>query len=255
MNRQKMNQIASDIVREEKNTKEVILTGKVLDDAVQILDSVMVDRGYMKQCVEEIIINSSGKGLFNAVLKLFGFKAIRTDMSIQFKEDDSRNRIDSMLKLDERTYKSVVSKMASFLAEYEKESEEEHKSKVNRINELVTLLDEREREVTQVKVDSNAQFQLVVNWIQDTLGMLGRADSDNPLGGQLNGLMKNLDIEAYWSAEGAPFREAAMFRQIKVEEESKYKEIPCLVCNDEVIAQGIKFSNAEMMDEKEVHKE
>ena len=249
MKRQEMNQRAEDIIREEKITKEVISTGIVLDNAVEILDSVKVDREYMKQCVEEVVADSSGKGLLNAVLKLFGFKAIRTEMNIQFKNDDSRNRLDSMLKLDERAYKSVVSKIASFLAAYEKKSEEEHRRKVDRINELVILLDEREREAVQMKVDSNAQFQLVVNWIQDILGMLGRADNDNPLAGQLSGLMKNLDIEAYWNAEGAPFREAAMFREMKVEDVSKYKEMPCLVCRDEVIAQGIKFSKAETMGE------
>lgn len=255
MNRQEMNQRAEDIIREEKSTKEVISTGSVLDDIVPILDSVMVDREYMKQCVEEIVVNSSGKGLFNAVLKLFGFKAIRTDMSIQFKNDDSRNRLDSMLKLDKGAFKSTISKIASFLADYEKKAEGEREDKIKRINELVTLLDTREREVVQMKVDTDAQFHLVVNWIQDTLGMLGMEESGNLLGGQIRELMKNLDVEAYWSAEGTALREAAMFKEMKVDDTSKYTGKPCLVCNGEVIAQGIRFYKAESTGEKETFQE
>lgn len=246
MNRERMKQIAADIIREEKSTRKVISTGNVLDNVVSVLDSVMLDRKYMKQSVEGIV-SSSVKNPLNAILMMLGLRKI--DMDVQFENGGSK--LDSMLMLDERVYKSAVSMMASFLADYERKIEKEEEDKVNRINELVATLDEQKRNAGQMKAAADAQFEFIVDWIQDVLGILGKGESDNPLSGQLQELMNDLDIEAYWSAEGTTMHEASMFSEMRVENIGKFREKPCLVCKGEVIAKGIRFRVVETAEGEE----
>jgi len=250
MNRQEMNQIALNILREEKHSNGVIATAEVLDQVASILDTVEVDRKYMKNCIRQALGSVSSNPL-NAILGLIGLQMIRKDADIKiFESDDSRSELKSMLKLNEEALRSTVSKIASDLAAYERKIKEDSTNKVNKINDLITRMDKQEQVISQLKTDKKAQLQAVADRMQYMLCVLGPNKSDSALEEQVYELMEDLNIEVYWDAKEAPLSDTVMFTELKTAEIEKHKMKPCLICKGEVIAKGVKFCKEDAAGEQ-----
>ncbi len=241
MNRQEMNKKALNILREEKRSNNVIATADALDQVASVLDTVEVDRKYMENCIRQALRTASDNPL-NAILGLIGLKMIRKDADIKiFESDNSRSELESMLKLNEKALHSVVSKIASNLAAYEREVKEDSANKVNKINDLITRMDKQEQVISQLKTDKKAQMQAVADRIQYMLCVLGANKSDSALEEQVYELMEDLDIKVYWDAKEAPLSDTVMFTELKTAEVEKHKTKPCLLYKGEIIAKGVKF--------------
>lgn len=245
MNRQKINMQVQDIVRSEKSSKGVVSMAGVLDQVGTVVDAVKVDSEYVKARIQKAIdSNLNSRNPLNGILTIFGLQLVRVSKSDDMKvsrEGVRENELDSMLKIDERVFRSAVSEIASSLAEYEKEKKGNREDQVNKINELIDRADRQEQEIGQLKTDAKAQLQTTARWIQSMLGSLGPDKTDDKLYEQLGELMQFLDIEAFWNADDGPLRESAMFKEMKVGDISKYKAKPCLICDGEVLAQGVRF--------------
>lgn len=250
MNRQEMNQMALDILREEKRANGVIATAEALDQVAAVLDTVEVDRKYLKNCIRRALHSVSGNPL-NAVLGLIGLQMIRKDADIKiFESDDSHSELESMLKLNEKALHSTISKIASDLANYEREVKEDSANKVNKINDLIDKMDKQEQVISQLKTDKKAQMLAVADRMQYMLCVLGPDKSDNTLEKQVYELMEDLDIKVYWDANEAPLSDAVMFTELKTAEVEKHRMKPCLICKGEVIAKGVRFCKEDAVDEQ-----
>jgi len=245
MNRQEMNQMALDIVREEKRGSGIVSTAGVMDQVASVLTAVEVDRKYMKSCVGKALSSVSGNPL-NAILGLVGLKVIRKDADIKIFEGESAgNELDSMLRIDEKAFRPMVARMASDLAAYEKEVDEDRADKVNRINDMVTKLDAQDQAIRQLKAEAKSQLQTVADRIQYMLCVLGPDKSDNALAEQLSELMEDLEIRAVWDTDGASAHAEDMFIELRTADVEKHKMKPCLIRRGEVIAKGLKVCMAE----------
>lgn len=244
-----MNQRASDIVREEKRSNGIVSTAGVMDRVASVLDAIEVDRKYMKACIGKALNSVSGNPL-NAILGLVGLKVIRKDADIKiFEKENSNNELDSMLKIDEKAFRIMVSALAADLAAYEKEVDRDRVDKVKRINDMITKLDGQDQDIRQLKADAKAQLQAVADRIQYMLCILGTDKSDNVLAEQLGELMADLEIQAFWNADGAPFHETVMFTELRTREIEKHKMKPCLMRRGEIIAKGLKICKGEDAEE------
>lgn len=249
MNRQEMNQKALDIMREEKRTQGVISTAGILDRTAAILTAVEVDRKHIRACVSKALNSATGNPL-NTILGLIGLRVIRKDADIKiFEREDTNNELDSILKIDEKALRPIASQIASDLAAYEKEVDEDRTNKINKLNDMAAKIDEQGQNIRQLKADAKSQLQAVADRIQYMLCILGPDESDNILAEQLRELMTDLEIEAFWTAEGAPFSEAAMFVEVKTAEAEKHKSKPCLVRKGEVLAKGLRVCREETAKE------
>jgi len=237
-------------LREEKHSNGVIATAEVLDQVASILDTVEVDRKYMKNCIRQALGSVSSNPL-NAILGLIGLQMIRKDADIKiFESDDSRSELKSMLKLNEEALRSTVSKIASDLAAYERKIKEDSTNKVNKINDLITRMDKQEQVISQLKTDKKAQLHAVADRMQYMLCVLGPNKSDSALEEQVYELMEDLNIEVYWDAKEAPLSDTVMFTELKTAEIEKHKMKPCLICKGEVIAKGVKFCKEDAAGEQ-----
>lgn len=250
MDRQEMNQMVLDILREEKRANGVIATAEALDQVAAVLDTVVVDRKYMKNCIKHALHSVSGNPL-NAILGLVGLQMIRKDADIKiFESDDSRSELGSMLKLNEKALHTTISKIASDLAAYEREVKEDSTNKVDKINDLIDKMDKQEQVISQLKIDKKAQMQAVADRMQYMLCVLGPNKSDSALEEQVYELMEDLDIKVYWDAKDAPLSDAVMFTELKTADVEKHKMKPCLICKGEVVAKGVKFYKEDAADEQ-----
>ena len=77
------------------------------------------------------------------------------------------------------------------------------------------------------------------------LGLCGQEARDTPMVQQLIELLDDLDVQAYWGDQEAPFPEAAMFAILKGEDHTKRRAKPCLANGQEGLLKGIKFTDAE----------
>lgn len=249
MNREKINLQVQDIVREEQRAKGIADITGVLELIGTVVNAVKVDSHYMKACIQRIVrSDQQSKNPLNPILSIFGLKLIRSRESEGLEVAESKkfkNELDSMLKLDERLFQSTVSEIVSSLADYEKKNEEERTAQISKINELIDRTEQQEQQIGQLKADAKAQLQTTAAWIQSVLGTFGPEGGEDILYERICELMEFFDIEVFWDAQQGPLSEAVMFKEMKVGDISKYKVKPCLICEGEVLAQGVRFCQAQ----------
>lgn len=243
MNKQEMKQVVLEILREEKRSGQIINTVDVLNHIPDIMSSVDIDRKYLQKCIREILYSNTKRPL-NAIMGLFGLQVVRKEDVLDIiepKHGNSENKLNSLLKIDEKVLKEAISSMSSNLASFESEANSDRLRKTEKINELVTKLDEKEYEIAQLRTDSNAQFQAVVVRAQCLLGLYGPPKSDVKPEQDLYELLTDLEIEVFWNADGAPLSAAVMFTELKTDDIGQHKAKPCLLYKGEVVAKGLVF--------------
>ena len=243
MNKQEMNQIVLEILREEKRSGQVINAAEVLNHIPDIMSSVDIDRKYLQNSIREILYSNT-KHPLNAIMGLIGLQVIRKEDALDIiepKRGNSENKLNSLLKIDEKVLKGAISSMTSNLASFENEANNDRLRKTEKINELVTKLDEKEREIAQLRADSNAQFKAVAVRIQCMLSLYGPPMSDVKPEQDLYELLTDLEIDVFWSADGAPLSAAVMFTALKTDDVAQHKTKPCLLYKGEVVAKGLLF--------------
>lgn len=242
MDQKQMNTKAWDILREEKRGGQIVRTADILDTIPEVISAVKVDQEYLCSRIDEAF--HSGHRPLNAILGLFGLCAVRQDEALRLIRADSgdgQGNLDDLLKLDERVLSAAVHRMARALAGVEAQTAQTEDEQVEKINALIGRLEAEERRTARLQSESQLRLNAAADRIQYMLSLLGPEDRESPISSQLYELLTDLSITAYWTAEGAPATDVAMFTTLRLDQVNGRKMKPCLIYNGEILAKGVRF--------------
>ena len=245
------------ILKAGEITKDVIRGGNVdgpadvLELVPETLSSVVVDRGYIKSCIEREL-NRSTANPINALLKLIGLRIVRTRAEIDGLSDaitegrgvelrqSGNGDLDSFLMLDADVLRSAIMKMADALSRTERERCEEREAEREKYELAHGELTRASARAEQLTADLADIRKTVAERAQYMLGHAGQGAS-SPEIDQLLELLDDLDMKVYWDASQAPFTESSMFSVLKVPDLTGRRPRPCVVWSGTVLAKGLKF--------------
>lgn len=236
MDKQKMATAVKEILREEKTKLNGKDKADILDCVPEILEAVSIDQNYLLACIRKVVHDSQSNPL-NAFFRIFGLSVINESRL----EVTDVSRLDKMLGLDQDTLHRAVARMAEYLENLENDIDRKVSSKNNEINGLIQELEQEHKEKSSLQAENAEQRLAVAQRIQSILGQEGTSSKDSPLKGQINELLEDFGIKAYWDAEGAPLSFAAMFTELKVDDIEGRKKTPCMMYGDKVLAKGVCY--------------
>lgn len=113
--------------------------------------------------------------------------------------------------------------MTCTLGEVERQAEVRRQTVRAESSQLHIQLEKEQQSYEQLALDYNSQRSAVLERVQYLLGLCGQEARDTPMVQQLIELLDDLDVQAYWGDQEAPFPEAAMFAILKCEDHTKRK--------------------------------
>lgn len=242
MDNQQISTKVLEILREEKRGGQIFRTADILDVIPEVISSIRLDRQQLYDRIDEAL--HSGLRPLNAILGLFGLCAVRQDealLLIQSDAEDGPKNLDTLLKLDESALAAAIHRLAVLLTELEARTAQTEDEQVNQINALIGQLEQEDQKIARLQTESRYRLGAAADRVQYMLSLLGPEDRESPLSSQLYELLADLSITAYWTAEGAPATETAMFTTLRLDQVNGRKMKPCLMHNGEILAKGVRF--------------
>lgn len=248
-----------DLIREAKEiAKQIIREGKVtgstdvLESVPELLTSVVIDRAYIKACIERELNRATGNPI-NALLKLVGLRIVCTKKEINNLSESltagsevelrqtGEGNFASFLMLDGDRLRAGLTEMAEKLSNAEIERRREREAERSQYNLAHDELTRAASQAAQLTVDYADIRKTVAERVQYMLSLSGPSGDEMDMTAQLMELLDDLDMTAYWNAGDAPFTEGAMFSTLKVPDLTGRRPRPCIVCGGAVLAKGLKF--------------
>lgn len=250
MNKLRMKQKATDIVREAARKKGISQTGGVMGCVPELMEAVEIDSEYIRNRVETELNKKTGNPV-NALLRLLGLRIVNTrkateelgledahSFTIGFQDPD--DPAESMLKLNEQKFTASSERIAAELSAAESSFLEERRKSKEQGSVIFGELDKKNQECAQLKADLMGQKAAVMERTQYMLSVLGR-DSGSPILEQLTEMLEDIGVSVHWEAGGTPFSDSAMFTELKCENPGSRRMKPCLASEDAVLMKGIRF--------------
>ena len=251
MNKLEMKMQATEIVREAVRQSGVARTASVTDRIPEILEAVEFDSEYLRNHVETVLNRKTGNPI-NALLRLMGLRVVSTHnaaetlgleeeetFTVGFDGDD-RNT-ESMLKLNRNTLSAAVEKITADLAETEEAFRAERQSSRSESSRIFAELEKKNQECAQLGADLQGQRNAVMENCQYILSLLGPDGGQPQVTRQICEMLEDLGAHVYWSAEGAPFSDGAMFLELKCDDPASRRGKPCLADESGVLVKGVRF--------------
>lgn len=248
MENRKINQCTSEIIKNEIRKGRLVKSNDILTMLPELLEAVYIDKNKMKCAVEKSLHSNNP---FNAILNLFGIQVIRKEKTIdelvnsgdeseEVSVDIDETYAKQWLALNAKKAEAIVAKISDKLYEIESEAIQNYDDERSRGNDLFTKYEKLTREYNSLKTNTETTEKMIAERIQYILSVGGEAAlTENE---QLIELLKDMDIEVYWSSEEAGFSNAAMFTDCKIDDASISTKIkPCLVRSGKVYIKGIRF--------------
>lgn len=242
MKKQTIKETAAEIVKDVVRRGEVRQTAGVLELLPSVVESVVVDREYIRQCISR---GPSKNNPINALLGLIGLRLVSTDSPVWMVEKGSSGPVDAslmndFLKIDSDRLSPAATEISGVLAAAESDNRKELQSGQEHASRVHGELDRINQKYNQLSVDFENQRKAVAERTQYILSQCGDG-AESTLAEQVSELLDDLEIQVYWSAEGAPLSAGAMFSTMKCAPGTKRHDKPCLLCGDTVLAKGLKF--------------
>ena len=236
MDKQEMATEVKKILREEKTKLNGKDKADILDCVPKILEAVSIDQNYLLACIRKLVRDSQSNPL-NAFFRIFGLSVINESRL----EVTDVSKLDKMLGLNQEALHRAVARMAEYLENLENDIDQKVSSKNSEYNKVCRKLEQERGEKSRLQAENAEQRLAVAQRIQPILGKEGTVFADSPLKGQINELLEDFGIKAYWDAEGAPLSFAAMFTELKVDDAESRKRTPCMMYGDKVLAKGVCY--------------
>ena len=257
MRNDKLKAQTAEIVRQTIRQEGIVQTASALDYIPELIGAVEFDLEHFQNIVIAELNKKTGNPV-NAILGLLGLRIISTKdplRTLGLEDDDaeivsdgdcsSAGNIRAMMKINQDKFEAATSKMTCALAEVEKQTEERRQAVRSESSQLYMQLEKAQQSYEQLTIDHNSQRNAVLERVQYMLGLCGPEACDTPMAQQLTELLDDLDVQAYWSNQDAPFSESAMFTTLRCEDTTKRRAKPCLANGQEVLLKGVKFVVAE----------
>lgn len=246
MKNQSMKPVMQEAVREELRKGNLIKTKDILEMLPDVIDTVQIDKTEMRATFEECL--STGNPI-NAILKLFGLQLIKKEKAIDsllnsgyaevVSVADAEDRSPSWLTVNAAAFQAVMESMARKLADLENQARDEHDAAQARGDNLFDKHEKLTKAHNALKAQMETNEKMIAERIQYMLFVNGRADTDTNR--QLMQMLEDLEIQAYWDCADAPFRDAAMFTDLHVDDASTVGTKPCLIRNGAVYVKGLRL--------------
>ena len=256
MREEKLKAQAEEIVRQAVRQEGIVQTAEVMDCVPDLVGAVEFDLVQLQNIVIAELNKKSGNPL-NALLGLLGLRIISTKdplKTLGLEDEDaalvsdgggSAGRMSGMVKINRQKFEAAAAKMTCTLGEVERQAEVRRQTVRAESSQLHIQLEKEQQSYAQLALDYNSQRSAVLERVQYLLGLCGQEARDTPMVQQLIELLDDLDVQAYWGDQEAPFPEAAMFAILKCEDHTKRRAKPCLANGQEALLKGIKFTDAE----------
>lgn len=246
MKKQSIKETAAQIVKDVVRRGGVLHTAAVLELLPRVVESVVVDREYIHQCVSR---GPSKNNPINALLGLIGLRLVSTESPVWKVEQGSSGPVDAslmnnFLKIDSDRLSAAATEISEVLAAAERDNKKELQSGQEHASRVHSELDKMSQKYSQLSVDYENQRKAVAERTQYILSQCGEG-AQSMLVDQVSELLADLEIQVFWSAEGAPLSAGAMFSTMKCVPGTKRHDKPCLLCGDTVLVKGLKFVSSD----------
>lgn len=259
MKKQDLTREAAELVRKLVREGGVIGSAEVLDCVPELMSSVVMDRVYIKNSIQQVL-NRTTANPINALLKLVGLRIVRTsseadnlsgvlaaEPQVEVRVSGAGN-LDSFLKLNTDTFRDGLQKMADVLNRQEASRREARDADRAQYELAHGEFTRASAQASQLTSDYEDARRSVAERAQIMLGQVGPEGDGSPMIAQVLELLDDLSMKAYWSSADAPFTESAMFTTYKVHDTSTRRPRPCIVCDGAVLAKGLKFTEESAPD-------
>ena len=235
------------VVTDEIRKGKLVKSKDVLTMLPSLIDAVHVDETKLRGSIEQCLVNSSP---LNSLLNLFGVQLINKETILSQLSDSAEKqnsvsvRLDNSyaerwFALDSAKFQAIVEEIAERLFELETQANQSYDEEKSRGDALFDKYENLLKEHNTLKYSAEANEKMVAERIQYILSVSGPdAVSDNE---QLIELLKDLNIEVYWSSAEAPFTDTAMFTEYYVQDADLATVKPCLVRSNLVYVKGMRF--------------
>lgn len=241
MNKQEIQTKAMDLVRSEIRTGKLSSYSDIMDYIPKIFSSIGIDKTLVANSIKRAIWESGEGNPLNAILKILGVRLV-SSKNLECNTSEKTGTLDDALKLDETLLAKVVQQMSQALAAHENTSKCRDDSNKELINELHDKLDEECAKNRKLSANYHGLQETVAVRIQYILSLVGQSGTMDSVAQQVQELMEDMQLKAYWNAENTGFTEAQMFTVLKTDNPSEHKVKPCMTYKGEVIVQGVLFA-------------